>query len=351
MNARVYDPGTGRFLSPDPVVQSLHDGQAHNRYAYARNNPLRYVDPSGHFFGWIGKAVDFVVDFAVDLAVDLAVNAATNALAHGLTLIGVPPPLAHALATAAAASLGGGGTADAVTAGIFTGVAAGTGGAPPYPVSRGGLGGAAAAAVLGRAPWNPGGDKFDNGASSAAFAFMLNRKGDHAAEDADFEEDCHELGGNRRSPCTLRNAAVKAALTALARAIRKDKDKIFTGPLVVTGGDSRMGEDGKTVYSRSTKKPIGKRKATSPHNDCNGSRGADVRTGEFGLQTADWSVAAKDKLEMLSGGNFIVYIKDGLTDEAGRYLSDGHIHLTCVSDACMDAGDAIREKHGCPGPA
>jgi len=43
----VYDPVLGRFLSPDPMVQSPYDAQSWNRYSYVRNNPLRYTDPSG----------------------------------------------------------------------------------------------------------------------------------------------------------------------------------------------------------------------------------------------------------------------------------------------------------------
>ena len=41
--ARLYNPATGRWLSPDTVSA---DGL--NRYAYVRNNPLRYTDPTGH---------------------------------------------------------------------------------------------------------------------------------------------------------------------------------------------------------------------------------------------------------------------------------------------------------------
>jgi RHS repeat-associated protein len=51
MNGRVYDPVLGRFLSPDPVVQAPYDTQALNRYAYVRNNPLRYTDPTGFCTG------------------------------------------------------------------------------------------------------------------------------------------------------------------------------------------------------------------------------------------------------------------------------------------------------------
>jgi hypothetical protein len=37
------------FITPDSIVQDPFDPQTLNRYAYARNNPLTYTDPSGHF--------------------------------------------------------------------------------------------------------------------------------------------------------------------------------------------------------------------------------------------------------------------------------------------------------------
>lgn len=49
MNARLYDPLLGRFLSPDPYVQAPDFTQNFNRYSYALNNPLRYADVSGEF--------------------------------------------------------------------------------------------------------------------------------------------------------------------------------------------------------------------------------------------------------------------------------------------------------------
>lgn len=47
MQARYYDPVVGRFLSIDP--EGPQDGVpgSFNRYAYALNNPYRYVDPDG----------------------------------------------------------------------------------------------------------------------------------------------------------------------------------------------------------------------------------------------------------------------------------------------------------------
>ena len=50
MNGRVYDPVLSRFLSADPVIQTITDLQSFNPYSYVLNNPLRYTDPTGYFF-------------------------------------------------------------------------------------------------------------------------------------------------------------------------------------------------------------------------------------------------------------------------------------------------------------
>lgn len=51
--ARYYDPDLARFVSPDTFVQEPANPQNLNRYSYTINNPQKYVDPSGHFFGLI----------------------------------------------------------------------------------------------------------------------------------------------------------------------------------------------------------------------------------------------------------------------------------------------------------
>ena len=48
LHARYYDPATGQFLSPDTIVPDPSDVFSHNRYMYARGNPLRHNDPTGH---------------------------------------------------------------------------------------------------------------------------------------------------------------------------------------------------------------------------------------------------------------------------------------------------------------
>ena len=47
MNARLYDPYLGRFLSPDNYVQLPDFSQSFNRYSYCLNNPMKYTDLSG----------------------------------------------------------------------------------------------------------------------------------------------------------------------------------------------------------------------------------------------------------------------------------------------------------------
>jgi len=48
MNARYYDPLVGMFISPDTIVPDAGVLIDYNRFAYARANPLKYNDPSGH---------------------------------------------------------------------------------------------------------------------------------------------------------------------------------------------------------------------------------------------------------------------------------------------------------------
>jgi RHS repeat-associated protein len=52
MGARYYDPVVGRFMSTDPMQFDGSDPHTFNRYAYAANNPYKYIDPDGRVFKW-----------------------------------------------------------------------------------------------------------------------------------------------------------------------------------------------------------------------------------------------------------------------------------------------------------
>jgi RHS repeat-associated protein len=47
LGARVYDPASGVFTEPDPILDPSNPAQMHGVYAYAWNNPLTFADPTG----------------------------------------------------------------------------------------------------------------------------------------------------------------------------------------------------------------------------------------------------------------------------------------------------------------
>jgi RHS repeat-associated protein len=48
LRARWYDPSIGRFITQDTYEGDISNPLSLNLYAYAQNNPERFIDPSGH---------------------------------------------------------------------------------------------------------------------------------------------------------------------------------------------------------------------------------------------------------------------------------------------------------------
>ena len=65
LNARYYDSTTARFLTEDTYAGKANDPLSLHRYTYCANNPLRYTDPDGHFFGALFRFVTGAVIGAV----------------------------------------------------------------------------------------------------------------------------------------------------------------------------------------------------------------------------------------------------------------------------------------------
>ena len=107
MNARLYDPLVGRFLSPDPHVQAPDFTQNFNRYSYCLNNPLKYSDEDGEWvhivigavLGGVGNLIanwdncdgfwQYAASFGIGALTGAAVAATGGAVAAaGSTLLG-----------------------------------------------------------------------------------------------------------------------------------------------------------------------------------------------------------------------------------------------------------------------
>ncbi|MEF9964236.1 MAG: NBR1-Ig-like domain-containing protein [Comamonas sp.] len=62
MGARYYNPALGRFMAMDPKGFDVDNLHSFNRYAYANNNPFKFVDPDGRSPVLVTRAV-FLASF------------------------------------------------------------------------------------------------------------------------------------------------------------------------------------------------------------------------------------------------------------------------------------------------
>ena len=62
--ARYYDPVVGIFTSADSLIPNPSIPQSFNRFSYANNSPIIYIDPTGHLslnpINWVKDTVRFV---------------------------------------------------------------------------------------------------------------------------------------------------------------------------------------------------------------------------------------------------------------------------------------------------
>jgi RHS repeat-associated protein len=91
MGARYYDPLLGRFMGMDPKGFAEENLHSFNRYAYANNNPNKFVDPDGH------SPVD-IAFLAYDLgklgmAVYSGAGVGEAAMDVALSVVGVASPI------------------------------------------------------------------------------------------------------------------------------------------------------------------------------------------------------------------------------------------------------------------
>ena len=179
MNARLYDPVLGRMLAPDPYVVDGTSTQAYNRYAYANNNPMSYIDPTGEV-AWF---VPLIIGVTAGSLSGAMINESQGKDMLEGAMIGGAIGGATALIGAALSPAG------AMTSGAITGALGSTGftamtttnidvllNSFTYGGISGAVGGFAGAALGG------GMGAFASGASSAALNSAFNRRsGDQIA--------------------------------------------------------------------------------------------------------------------------------------------------------------------------
>ncbi len=124
LNTRYYNPEWRRFISPDSTdyldpesVNGLH------LYAYCGNDPINYVDPTGHF-----PVLAVILGVAALIGMGLTIGgvASDNNIitAIGLTMVAVPALISGGMAIAAGV---GGATLTGVVGGVTVGAGVGSG--------------------------------------------------------------------------------------------------------------------------------------------------------------------------------------------------------------------------------
>lgn len=220
MNARLYDPILGRFLSPDPYVQLPDFTQAMNRYGYCMNRPLCYVDENGEFF-WI------VVGVAAGVA------AVTNVVTHWneITAVGGWNGFWKGAGYALAGGVAGGvGAAVGIGAAVGFGAAVGVTAAQLAAATTGILPGATVGAY-----------------SSATSGFLLNTSNSL-------------LGGEKFGDALIKgldgavsgfiSGSIMGGATGGAQALREGKN-VWTGGNIKQGGGSNPFYDTEAVAKKS----------------------------------------------------------------------------------------------------
>ena len=125
LNARIYDPTLGRFLSADPEVGDLFTPQELNRYTYSLNNPLSLSDPSGLCFlgcAFKNPVAEAVIGIAIAALVPYAFAEEWAAMG---TSLGIGTSATEGVAITAGGALSGAATAGMSGGNILRGMLSG----------------------------------------------------------------------------------------------------------------------------------------------------------------------------------------------------------------------------------
>ena len=120
LKTRYYDPEVGRFLNMDAVDYADPETLGGlNLYSYCNNNPVMYIDPTGHYYWLIFGVIGAVVGVTGQLTGDLISGEWSSWQEYvGATVGGFVAGSAATIMGPTAASVVGSLSADAVTIGL-----------------------------------------------------------------------------------------------------------------------------------------------------------------------------------------------------------------------------------------
>lgn len=375
MEGRVYDPETGRFLSPDPNVQFPDSSQGYNRYTYVNNNPLSLSDPTGYFsFGAYaatgdpiagvdpqayGQAVGFagpIVGAALNVVpgcqawCDMAVTAASQAeagyLETGSIGDGIKAGVIAGAEAYAFSEVGGEFGPDPGTAqlfersmieGIIGALGAGADGGDMASGFEGAFASSMAGPLLGDMPKGPGqmavaaligglasrlnGGNFATGALQAALQNMFNEQGEESNKKDNSGGD--PFGILDYNGEVENNPWVRIELYELRVAL--DSNGFQSVSIIVTGGESCWNPITNEAISLTDGSVIQYRAQTSAHNIENGARDVDIRETP-GISDSKFEEIVREYTEF-----------NRITNE----YTDGHWHLGLPRQFNCPAGTCV----------
>ncbi len=85
---RYYDAEIGRFVQVDPWEGDIRDPQSLNKYTYTRNNPVRYVDPTGESWKEALKGYAVSVVSTINSQINTAKNYAKDLASDPVKTVG-----------------------------------------------------------------------------------------------------------------------------------------------------------------------------------------------------------------------------------------------------------------------
>ena len=92
LGSRHYDPNTGRFLQQDTFKGDVYSPWTQNLYTYTSNNPVNYVDPTGHLFK---ELLDSLVNAIAKAAVQVFTGATKEEIEQGIRELGAAKKVAQ----------------------------------------------------------------------------------------------------------------------------------------------------------------------------------------------------------------------------------------------------------------